>query len=80
MTAAGFQRVYKVSVITASGFYCQNIVLRRTLLSSILSWRGELWVQRTGREKRQAKAAEEHDHSGLLSFGKVCELSESVAM
>lgn len=40
------------------GFYCQNIVLRRSLLSSILSWRGELWVQRTGRERRQAKAAE----------------------
>ncbi|CAL8383111.1 unnamed protein product [Gadus morhua 'NCC'] len=41
---------------SVSGFYCQNIVLLRALLSSILSWRGGLWVAaRTGRERSQAE-------------------------
>ena len=40
-------------VIVPLSFYCQNIVLLRLLFSSILSGRGELWVWRTGRERRQ---------------------------
>lgn len=55
MTAVSFERVNIVSVLAARGIYCQNIVLRWLLLSSMLPWRGGFWVQkRTGRERRQA--------------------------
>lgn len=56
MTAVVWKRSYFVPLFAALGFYCQNIVLLRPLLSSILSWRGVFWVWWTGRERRQDKA------------------------
>lgn len=70
MTAVEFKRARYRSVFTASEFYCQNIVLRRSLLSSILSWRRELWVLRTGRERRQANGAEQLDHKRPSRFAE----------
>lgn len=44
MTAICIKRSYSLPFLVLFRFYSQNIVVLGPLLSSILSWRGELWV------------------------------------